>query len=52
MNDCSALITSGIVTITGNILNNPTLIASGKQHIIIEKIRIANNNSGGSIYVT
>ncbi|MEI7920189.1 MAG: hypothetical protein WCH65_08885 [bacterium] len=51
MNTCSALISSGIVTLSGNVGGSGTIFASGKNNFIIEKIRVAGNSSNG-IYIT
>ena len=46
MNDCSALISSGIVTLSGNVGGSGTITATSKNNFIIEKIRTSNHPNG------
>ncbi|MCX6823664.1 MAG: right-handed parallel beta-helix repeat-containing protein [candidate division SR1 bacterium] len=48
MNNCSALISSGIVTLSGNVGGSGTITATNKNNIIIEKIRINQANNGNN----
>lgn len=48
MNDCSALISSGIVILSGNVGGSWTIFASEKNNFIIEKIRVDQGNYGNN----
>jgi len=47
MNNCSALISSGTVLLSGNTWGNVMITATDKQNIIIEKIQVANSTGDG-----
>ncbi|MFA6255912.1 MAG: right-handed parallel beta-helix repeat-containing protein [Candidatus Absconditabacterales bacterium] len=48
MNDCSALISSGIVILSGNVGGSGTITSTNKNNIIIEKIKINLGNHGNN----